>query len=247
MGKARFPEAQHMLRQIQRIRDFADRSIGLRDFSPSARSSPRRGERIIRSPVWRWPTIDRLGRKRQMRRAPRGRSRQCGQGAPWNKRPTLFVFFVRPVASVDLGLQHVGRLEHHHPARQDRHLDAGLRVAAHALALGADDERTEARKLDGFPPRGRVADFVQHRLDQFRRLRCATIRRADTRFQTDRRALRSFPIRGQVFRSPSRAPITITPPPRRTSARHGPAQDSNQGQRLCRVPHRTFFSVAASP
>ena len=38
-----------------------------------------------------------------------------------------------------------------------------------ALALGADDERTEAGKLDGFPARGRVADFVQHRLDQFRR------------------------------------------------------------------------------
>ncbi len=32
LGKARFPETQHMLRQIHRSRDFADRSIGLGTF-----------------------------------------------------------------------------------------------------------------------------------------------------------------------------------------------------------------------
>ena len=79
--------------------------------------------------------------------------------------------FSDSVAPVDLGLQHVGRLEHHHPARKDRHLDPGLGIAPHPLALGADDERAKAGQLDGFAARGRVANFVQNRLDQLRRLR----------------------------------------------------------------------------
>ena len=72
--------------------------------------------------------------------SPAGGNANAGRGSPGTSALFFFVFFVRPVASVDLGLQHVGRLEHHHPARQDRHLDARLRVAAHALALGADDK-----------------------------------------------------------------------------------------------------------
>src|SRR5437899_130232 len=35
-------------------------------------------------------------------------------------------------------LEHVRRFERHHPARQDRHFLAGLRIAADALVLGTD-------------------------------------------------------------------------------------------------------------
>ena len=72
-------------------------------------------------------------------------------------------------AIVDPRLQDVRRLEHHHSARKDRNLDPGLRIAADPLALRADDERAEAGELDGFSARGRVADLVQHRLDELRR------------------------------------------------------------------------------
>src|SRR5271166_326747 len=81
------------------------------------------------------------------------------------------LLFGRVIASVDLGLQHIGRLEHHDSARKNWHFDAGLRIAPDPLALGADDERAEARQLDRFAARSRVADFVQNRLHQFRRLR----------------------------------------------------------------------------
>ncbi len=79
--------------------------------------------------------------------------------------------FFGSVAPVDLGLQHVGRLEHHHPARKDRHLDSCLGVAPNALALGAHHERAEAGQLDGFATRSCIADFIQNRLHQLRQLR----------------------------------------------------------------------------
>ena len=45
--------------------------------------------------------------------------------------------------SIDLLLQDRRRLEHEHPARQDRHLGAGLRVAALALTFLAYEEGSE--------------------------------------------------------------------------------------------------------
>src|ERR1700735_4561824 len=79
-----------------------------------------------------------------------------------------FFWFVAPV---DFRLQHIGRLEHHHPARKDGHLDPGLGITPHALALGADDKRAEAGPLDRFAPGGRIANLVQNRLDQLRGFR----------------------------------------------------------------------------
>ena len=117
-------------------------------------------------------------------------------GAPFARRSALLLF--RLVAPVDLGLQHVGRLEHHHPARKDRHLDPCLGIAPHALALGAHDKRAEAGQLDGFPTRSRIADFVQNRLHQLRQLRARQSNLAGKRFPTNRRESRSYRIHGQL-------------------------------------------------
>src|SRR5205814_4702866 len=59
--------------------------------------------------------------------------------------------------------------EGHTPARRDRHLDAGLRIAADPLALVAQDEGTEAGNLDVLSLRQRMAHVVQHALHQARR------------------------------------------------------------------------------
>ena len=56
-------------------------------------------------------------------------------------------------------------------ARIDRHLDAGLRVAADALALAADDEGAERGQLHGLAGSQAVADLRQHPLDEFGRFR----------------------------------------------------------------------------
>ena len=55
--------------------------------------------------------------------------------------------------------------EGEHAARRDRHLDAGLRIAADPLALVAQDEAAEAGNLDVLPVGQRVAHMVEDALD----------------------------------------------------------------------------------
>src|SRR3982751_880156 len=59
--------------------------------------------------------------------------------------------------------------ESHHPARCDRHFDAGLGIAANALALVAQDERAEAGYLDVRALGERVTHVMKHPLDHIGR------------------------------------------------------------------------------
>src|SRR6476620_8259429 len=59
--------------------------------------------------------------------------------------------------------------EGHHSARRDRHFDAGLRIAADALALVAKDEGAEAGDLHVRAFGQRMAHVVKHALDDARR------------------------------------------------------------------------------
>src|SRR5215217_5664595 len=71
---------------------------------------------------------------------------------------------------VDLGLQHVGWLEHKNLPGKDRNLFAGLRIAANALVFGADLEGTEGGQLDVGAGNETVPDQFEYPLNQFRRL-----------------------------------------------------------------------------
>src|SRR5690348_16642107 len=56
--------------------------------------------------------------------------------------------------------------EGHDAARSDRHFDAGLRIAADALTLVAQDEGAEAGDLHVRPIGQRVAHVMKHPLDE---------------------------------------------------------------------------------
>src|SRR5688500_13177676 len=59
--------------------------------------------------------------------------------------------------------------EGHHPPRRDRHFDAGLRIAADALALVTKDEAAKAGDLHIFAVGERMAHAMQDSLDELRR------------------------------------------------------------------------------
>src|SRR3954468_16190069 len=61
--------------------------------------------------------------------------------------------------------------EGHHAARRDWHFDAGLRIAADALTLVAQDEGAEAGDLHVRAVSQRVAHVMEHALDQARAFR----------------------------------------------------------------------------
>ena len=63
----------------------------------------------------------------------------------------------------------LARAEGHHPARSDRHFDAGLGIAADTLPFVAQDESAEARDLHIAALGERCAHVVQHALDDVRR------------------------------------------------------------------------------
>src|SRR6266849_4262626 len=67
---------------------------------------------------------------------------------------------------VDALLEDRGRLEHHHPARRDRHFLAGLGIAPDPLALLAHDKGTEGGQLYRLAALEAVGDFLQHQLDE---------------------------------------------------------------------------------
>src|SRR5947209_7526458 len=64
--------------------------------------------------------------------------------------------------AVDALLEDRGRLEHHHAARRDRHLGAGLGIAADALALLAHHEGAERGELHRLAALEAVGDLLQH-------------------------------------------------------------------------------------
>src|SRR5690348_8254093 len=70
--------------------------------------------------------------------------------------------------AIDPLLQDCRRLEHHHATRRDRHLGAGLRVAADALTFLAHHERAERREFDRLALLQAVGDLFQHQLDKSR-------------------------------------------------------------------------------
>src|SRR5690606_24847933 len=59
-------------------------------------------------------------------------------------------------------LEHVRRAEDQHPPGADRHLLAGLRIAADALALLTHEEASEGRDLHRLAPGERVRNLLQH-------------------------------------------------------------------------------------
>src|SRR6476661_2189805 len=65
----------------------------------------------------------------------------------------------------DLVAHDLAGAERHHPARRDRHFDAGLGIAADPLALVAQDEAAEARNLDVLPFGQSVAHMMEDALD----------------------------------------------------------------------------------
>ena len=152
-----------------------------------------------------------------------------------SRAPSLFR---TRVAAVDLGLQNIGRLEHHHPARKDRHFDAGLRIAPHPLALRAHHERAESRQLDGLAARGRIADFVKNRLNQLGRFgsRQSDLLIDDFRQVGPRDRLSRFPPKFSFAAKPSVRHIEPqTIPASRETPIPGPAQGPKERGRLCRI------------
>src|SRR5262249_40158399 len=71
---------------------------------------------------------------------------------------------------IDTLLEDSRRLEYHDAARGNRHFLAGLRIAADALAFFAHDERAERRQLYGLAALQAVGNFLEHELDERRRL-----------------------------------------------------------------------------
>src|SRR5262245_35670845 len=67
-------------------------------------------------------------------------------------------------------LQHLARLEGEDPARADRDLLAGLRIAADARILIAHHEVAEPGDLDLLPALERLLDRVEHHLHDLGRL-----------------------------------------------------------------------------
>src|SRR3954451_7555498 len=93
---------------------------------------------------------------------------------PWPSEvaqaPPRSLGLVLGAVPIDACLQHVRRLEHHDPARLDRHFDAGFRVAADALALVAHEEGAERGQLHDVALGQPDADLLEHALDQRSRL-----------------------------------------------------------------------------
>src|ERR1700722_14273473 len=81
-------------------------------------------------------------------------------------RPSLLAAAVR--FRIDSLLEDSRRLEHHDPARRDRHFLAGLGIAADALALLAHHERAERRQFHRFATFEAVGDFLQHKFYECR-------------------------------------------------------------------------------
>src|SRR5437016_5077137 len=79
----------------------------------------------------------------------------------------LFAFAAR----IDALLEDRRRLEHHHPARRDRHFLAGLGIAAHTLPLLAHDKRAERRQLHRLASLKAVGDLLEHKFHERRGFR----------------------------------------------------------------------------
>src|SRR5262249_2133202 len=75
----------------------------------------------------------------------------------------------RGAMRIEQALENLARLEREDAARADRDRLAGLRVAAHALALRAHDEVAEARDLDLLTFRQHFLHPVQDGLHELRR------------------------------------------------------------------------------
>src|SRR3954449_12966351 len=89
-----------------------------------------------------------------------------------NADALLFVLGGMAVAvAVDPLLQDRRWLEHHHAARRDRHLGAGLRIAADALTLLAHHEGTERRQFYRLALLEALGYLFQHQFDEGGRLR----------------------------------------------------------------------------
>src|SRR5580700_10779542 len=69
---------------------------------------------------------------------------------------------------IDSLLEDSRRLEHHDPARRDRHFLAGLGIAADALAFLAHHERAERRQLHCFATFEAVRDFFEYKFYECR-------------------------------------------------------------------------------
>src|SRR5579862_177627 len=97
--------------------------------------------------------------------APASRPRSPQRGA--RPRRAAGIRRRRAVIVVDLVLERLRRAKHQDAARADRNLLAGLRIAADALPLLAHREAAERRDLDHLAARQRLANFADHRLDEF--------------------------------------------------------------------------------
>ena len=86
------------------------------------------------------------------------------------------VLFVRPSLAVHAGDEGRRGLEGHDAAGDDLGLDAGARIAADALALGADVEGAESAQLHRFLAQHGVDDFLERHLEHVAGL-CARQRR----------------------------------------------------------------------
>ena len=67
---------------------------------------------------------------------------------------------------IDSLLEDGGRLEHHDPARRDRHFLAGPGIAADALAFLAHYERAERRQLHRLAALQAVGDLFENQFDE---------------------------------------------------------------------------------
>src|SRR4051812_38315291 len=88
------------------------------------------------------------------------------RSSPLQTRTELIFGFVGDVSAVDALLEDGRRLEHHDPARRDRHFLAGLRVAADPLALLANHERTKRGQLHRFASFEAGGDLPEHQFHQ---------------------------------------------------------------------------------
>src|SRR6267378_7808622 len=135
--------------------------VGATGFEPATTCTPSKcATRLRYAPALR---SRRLG---WLRRRRRGRGKYHPPRAPSTRTARLHRDRrLRAVRGIQRVLQHLRGPEGQHAARADLDLLPGLRVAADARALLADDEVAEARELDLLALLERVLDGVEHHLD----------------------------------------------------------------------------------
>ena len=144
-------------------------------------------------------------------------SRARGRGAEWERssatwHPQYARLALRRASALLIAiLQHMGGAEHQHPARQDRHFLAGLRIAPDALALLRAPRRCRRTRSSPISPRvSASAISLEHDLHQIGGIRCATGRPLDTRPRSRSRACRSCVSSPWPARSACRRERVIT-------------------------------------